>query len=236
MKNRNEFHPTPSMKLTLTCVCLSFAILACSLTNRVNGTLPSATPEVIQTFTPGVSVTPEKTRGTPATQPTPGAENCYQGSWEVNNISDVVTPILQADKIQDVQYTGSTGSLGITMTAAGKLTLQANQYHSLFSGKLGFIPVSIDVLINGSGSGDYRQDQNGSLLIANPDFSGIDFSVSAASVEIMPVTPLSNLLPALQGNTGGQAFALKTSCSGDNLSLDSGASTVPPLEFSRIHP
>jgi hypothetical protein len=236
MKYKNDFRNSISLRLTLIFGSISLMIMACSLSNRVAGILPTDTLEPTNTLTavPSPTVATEKSSGTPTTQAISRSANCYQGSWEIKNISDLVTPILVSYKIQDVQYTGSTGSLVLSFTLDGKITLQAKQYHSLYSGKLGFFPITVDVLIDGSGSGDYTLDNNRNLLISNPDFSRISYSAKAATIDIIPGTPLTSLIPALQGNISGQTFKLGSTCIGDNLIFDSGTASMPPLNFIRI--
>jgi len=158
------------------------------------------------------------------------------GSWELTNISSLVTPILIQDGIENVEYKGSTGSLIFSITPDGKVTFQANQYHSSFSGKLKFLPITVDVLVEGTGSGNYSLAPNGGLLISNPDFNGINISATAASIEIMPATPLTSFVPALLGNAGNQAYTINSSCNGDRLTLDTGSSSVAPLDFTRMQP
>jgi hypothetical protein len=235
MKHRNEGLFSNSLRLTLIWGCLSLAILGCSLSNRVFGRVPTDTPEIITTLSSHPVATP-KSSATAKIQPTTETRSCYLGSWALMNISNLIMPILVQDNIQNVQYTGSTGSLTFSITPDGKVTFSANQYHSLFSGKLGFLPITVDVLIEGSGSGDYSLAHDGGLLISNPNFGGITISATAVSIEIMPATPLSSLMPALQGTSAGKTYTINSSCNGDHLTLDTGSSTLPPLEFTRIQP
>jgi hypothetical protein len=234
LKYKKDSHLSISLRLTLIFGSIMLLMLACNLTNRVAGMLPTNTPEPTVTPIPSPTLAPKKSGGTPTGQPSGGSASCYQGSWELKNISDLITPILVLNKIQNVQYTGSTGSLALSFTPDGKMTLLAKQFHSLFSAKLAFIPVTVDVLIDGSGSGDYSLDKNGRLLISNPDFGGISFSVRAASIDIIPATALTSLIPALQGVISGQTANLGSTCIGDSLSLDPGISGAPPLNFTRI--
>ena len=160
-------------------------------------------------------------------------EGCYQGDWQITNISDYATPILSRNGITNVQNTGSSGSMMLTFNHEGKIILNANQYHSLFSGTYGFLGVSVDVLIDGEGQGDYLIDNSGSIILSHPAFGGIKYSASAGPVEVIHPSPITDLIPVLNPNNNARPVNLHSTCSAENLNISSGNPSYPPLIFTR---
>jgi hypothetical protein len=228
---RKDISSSPQMVLLLGGILL--LLLACSLPARIAGILPTDTAEPTSTRVLSPTLAPDRRAKTPTLQPQAAPAVCYPGSWELNNISDLITPILTQYKVQDVKFTGTSGTMSISFTADGNMSFAAAQYHSLYSGKLGFIPISVDVLIDGSGSGNYSLDPTDSLLLTNPNFDGITFSASASSISIIPKTPLTTLIPALRFNSG-QTANLGSTCHGDTMVINPGSASMPPLDFSRM--
>ncbi|HEX7434171.1 MAG TPA: hypothetical protein VF326_10975 [Anaerolineaceae bacterium] len=224
----------PAFKKILFISGTMLLMLACSLTNQVSKALPTSTPE--PTSTPAPTPTPDSTLSNPSHvgQQPPSSANCYLGTWQLKDISGLVKSILAANKIQDVQYTGSSGSMDLSFSTDGKMTILATQYHSIYSAKLGFLPVAVNVTIDGTGSGDYRLDDSDNLAVANPDFGGITLSAKAASIEVLPPTQLKSIIPALQGDLSGQTAYLGSTCNENVLTFDTGLSGVLPLTFNRL--
>ncbi len=243
MVPKHTYHAN-TLRMSLTAGVLFLAIVACNLTNPA----PTQTSVATDTAQPAMTFTPVMT---PTIVPTPmlatqapvnapanlqstAFASCYLGSWALLNIKDVIAPVLAQNSIRNVQSTGSTGSMVLSFTPDSKMNFKANQYHSMFSGILGLFPINIDVLIDGDGSGTYTLDSSGSVLLSNPDFGRIQYSATAASIQMIPPTPLASLLPDLQVDPTGKPTNLNSSCNGDNLSFNSGSSSLPPLEFGRI--
>ena len=226
MKRLNRLPFTRALRFTLMMGSILLITLGCNLANQVllNSPAETSTPTPAPTATvPG-----------PSGQESVQSAGCYLGVWEATNIGELITPFLAENNVQDAKDTGSSGTLTLTFTPGGQMTFVAEQYHSLFSGKLSFIPVTVDVLFDGNGSSDYSLDSASRVLISNSNFSGITYSVKVGGVTVVPATPLNNLMPALQSLPSGQAIQLDSTCSGDSLSFDSGIASMPPLLFQRI--
>ena len=212
-------------------------MLACSFPSRLITSTPTRPPTstAAPTLTARVSPTPPASQADlSAAQPTAGGSaKCYLGTWDNHDLGDLITPILTAHKIQGLAYSGSSGSLALTFTPDGSFSIQSNNYHSIYTAQLGFLPVEIDVAIVGSGSGQYSVDASGNLLVTNPDFSGLTASATAASIQVIPPTHLSDLVPSLSSDLAGKTVNTGSTCSADSLSFDTGTSGVPPLVFTR---
>ncbi len=244
MNNNSHLKP---LRLPLISIGIVFFLLACSLTSHISF-MVTATPGSTATYlsqnrpvkknTTQPSPTPlpsqAKTDAVPTT-PVPGKNaDCYLGSWHPTNIDAFVKPILQQNKIKNIQFTGSTGSMDLEFTQDGKLILTVQQYDSQFSGVYGFFPVTVDVLLDGDGAGDYAIDNSGSILLSNPDFGGINYSAKAGAIEAIKPSPITDLLPVLRANPGGRPTNLSSTCSVDDLTIASGNPSLPPVLFSRI--
>ena len=202
-------------------------VIACSFTNILNSN-PTPTPAAEN---PATS-TPSSPSGGLTSQPTKTASACYLSSWSATGMGDLIVPLLTANNIQNAKYTGSSGSLVMTLSADGKLTLQAQQYHNLYSGNMAFLTVTVDVLVDGSGTGNYTLDSAGSILLSNSSFGGISYSAKVGGISAISPTPVDTIVPALQNLPAGQAYNLGSTCQGDVLTFDSGTSSSP-LIFDR---
>ena len=224
----------PLMKISLM-AAIMLMMLACSFPTRVTTALPTGTPEpATATIAPTSTPAPDQSNLSQLNQQPTVSNSCYLGAWDLKDISGLVKSILSTNNIQNVQYTGSSGSMTLTFTAGGKMTFLATQYHSLYSAQLGILPVTVDVTIDGTGSGDYTLDNSGSLAVSNPDFGGITISAKAAAIQVMAPTQLKSIIPALQGDLSGKTATLGSTCSQNGLTFDTGLSGVPPLAFTRI--
>jgi hypothetical protein len=235
LKNNGLSHMSLSKRKITLLMGILLLMMACSFPTNVTTALPTVTPGPVSSPEPVFTPTPANpVSPTPSGLSSSSSPSCYLGSWETKDISGLVKSILAANNIQNVQYTGSSGSLTLSFSTDGKMTFKATQYHSLYSAQLGILPVTVDVTIDGTGSGDYKVNSSGSLDVTNPDFGAITLSAKAASIQVMPPTPLKTIIPALQGDLSGQTADLGSTCSQSGLTFDTGLSGVPPLSFTRI--
>ncbi len=231
-------NPKPTLLRLFMIWSVLLLMLACNFPNVISKSLPTDTPTPLATSTPEQISTP-KPSSTPESvspgtaKPIAGAPSCYLGAWELKDISALVKALLAGQKIQNVQFSGSTGSMTLTFTKDGKMTLEANQFTSTYTAKLSILPINLQVVINGSGSGDYTLDDQDSLLVSNPDFGAIIISVTAASIQVLPPTQLKTLIPVLQGDLTGQTANLGSTCKGNEMTFNTGITDVPPLTFNR---
>ena len=232
MKTRSFNNYSPRGKFIVILSCILLLMLACSFPSRLSAMLATATPE--PEITPTSPATPNTLE---SSQPTAtGIANCYLGTWKIGDLSDYITPILTAHKIQGITPGGSTGSLILTFTQDGRFTLLSDGYHSFYNAQLGILPIKIDVAIEGSGSGEFQVDKFGNLLITNPDFSQITASASAASITVFPATNFNDLVPALGNDLAGKTVSTGSTCNGNSLTFDTGTGGAPPLIFTRATP
>jgi hypothetical protein len=240
MKKRNETmkmniqtnNRTPTLLKIFLIGSVLLLMLACNIPNAISTSLPTHTPNPLPTLTPEPSPTP-KTALPGTSKPLATVANCYLGAWELKDISGLVKALLAGQKIQNVQFSGSSGSLTLTFTKDGKMTFAANQFISTYTARISILPINLDAIINGSGSSDYSLDDQNSLLVANPDFGAIVISAKAASIELLPPTQLKQLIPVLQGDLTGQTVNLGSTCKGNVMTFNTGIADVPPLTFTR---
>ncbi len=227
-----------STKTVITLLLVTMMLLmACSF--------PAVTIQLASTATPTPTDTPVPTN-TPAPSPTPksalpqvtnpgqgGTPSCYLGSWQLKDISGLMKSVLTTQNVQDIQFTGSTGSFTLLFTKDNKISFKADQFHNMLSAKISILPVTLDVAVDGSGGGNYSLDSSGSLLLSNPDFDALTVTATAAGIQLLPPTKLKDLIPSLNQNFNGEAIATGSTCSGNTLSFDTGIANAPPLSFTR---
>lgn len=201
---------------------------------------PSETPILTATFAPTDTPVPTNTPNAPTVESPKTSKNltavtptCYLGTWELKDISGLMKAILPTN-VQNIQFSGSSGSLTMTFSNDGKMTFKADQFHNKLSANISILPITLDAAVDGSGSADYSLDSSGSLTIANPDFSGISISGTASGVVILPATRLMDLIPSLKDNLTGEGIAMGSTCSANTMTFDTGISGAPPLTFSKI--
>lgn len=177
---------------------------------------------------------------TPKSQIPENSAQCVAGTWEMQDLISFLNTNLPREflKGQDVTFTGSSGHLRYTFAPGGQVTAAAENFQVDASARVG--PLNLDGVadIKGSSSAAYTVNEaNRTLEITNLSDHGFTLSASIAGNQILPETPVDNLIWFGQENS---AASLNYTCAGSQLSLTfilPGASnTTQTVNLVRVAP
>jgi hypothetical protein len=148
--------------------------------------------------------------------PTPQPAECPLGTWEAQDFSSVLQIILtnalsQASTVSEVS---STGSLRFTLNQDGTLIGAADRFKVQTKVNLSFLPLNVEVDMNGTASADYSLDKaNQTISYSNFDPGDLTINTSANGISMDQQIDLNGLMLGAENGTTTTQYQ----CQGDTL-------------------
>lgn len=183
---------------------------------------------------PTPTLTPEPPKA-PTASAAAGAA-CVAGTWQINNLSDLLQTILpQMIEGAQVQVGEITGSLTYTFNPDGTSTGEARDFKIKATVTTSGISLPGQIVVNGTSKGKYQVDENQGLLTLT-DVSPGDLAVTAsvAGIPVVNNTLITNLLTFGSSDTGNGSVNFQ--CVGNDLkiSVDLPKTGSRVIELSRV--
>jgi hypothetical protein len=161
---------------------------------------------------------------------------CLVGSWQMEDITPILTTILPKDVLEANQLTitGTEGIFRYTFTSDGKVSGSAENFRILANTKRGPFNVKVIANLNGQGTGNYTVDAPvKEIVFTDLVDKGFSLDVTAGGIQVMQQDSSQMGLWF-----GGQSEArARYDCSGKTLmlTLNFDGQDVP-VTLDRINP
>lgn len=199
-------------------------------------TSPAATtpaPTSPPTIQPTDTQAPTATLAATDTSPAPTASEssmagCIIGTWQVSDFNSYMNSVLPQDALQngEISMKETSGTLTYAFDSSGKADVNAQQFKVTAEITVSPVSLPLDIVINGTGTADYKVNESGTLQFSNLSGGNISFKVSISGTSI---TSSGQTLLTL-GSEDTTSVEMAYDCSGNTLKL------TPPVKKTGIQP
>jgi hypothetical protein len=193
-------------------------------------------PSTKITPTPTPKLPPELSQLVETPLPSGDPAACVAGSWQVQDVTPILTAILPADILEanNLTLTGSEGIFRYDFSPTGSLTGTAENFKILGKTKRGPFNVDVAAVLNGQGTGNYTVDpQAQEIVLTNLVDKGFTLDVTVGGVSVYKQD--SSQMDLWFG--GASDARVHYECSGSTLvlTLNLNGQSVP-VTLTRINP
>ncbi len=145
-------------------------------------------PRSTQTPTPTLQLPPELSKLVETPLPADDPAACVAGSWQMQDITPILTAVLPADILEANQLTltGTEGIFRYDFSPNGNLIGSAEDFKILGMTKRGLFNLNVIASLTGQGTGKYTVDtQSQELVLTNLVDKGFNLDVTVGGVSLL---------------------------------------------------
>lgn len=210
-------------KSILIAIVLSvLSTLACSL---FSGGIPSGVADAPQADNPAPA-------STDVPSDTSSGDACLVGTWSLVDIEQYMASVLPSELTEtgELTYDSSSGSAVYTFTTDNTASIQVDEFTVRYQMNMAGISLPLEVMMDGSGSGNYTLAGN-QMLFDTINDDELYMTISLGGAPIGPAEPITGFFPGGETNS-----SLTFECTSTTLSLTMPIEGSSPVILERVSP